>query len=340
MNQAGATKKGFSAYTEKVTQFFSDMMNKGKHLVTNTYEHLPKPLQKTWDIAKNTISFYDAHDTSTLGAGLSYYMIFSIAPMLIIVISVVGSIYGPDAVNGALKQQIQGLLGSSTADELQKMVKTAYQPGKNWIATSLSVILLVSGAVGVFDQLRTSLNVIWDVEEQKKKAFFRYLMTRLFSMGMIICLAFLLLVSLSLSALVTAFSGYLSQLIPEFSKVLAFIIELVLSFSITTLLFAFIYKFMGDIKLAWKVVIPGAVFTTLLFELGKYLIGLYISSSNLANTYGAASSVVVVLLWVFYSSQIVFFGAEFTRALAVERGIPFKNSQYTKEADAKLLGKG
>jgi membrane protein len=290
-----------------------------------TNSTLPAPLRRILRVVENTISLFRKHDTSTLGSSLSYFMIFSIAPMLIIVISVTGTILGPDAATGALKQQIQNLLGSGTAQQLQDMVKAAYQPGKNWIATTLSIVLLITGAIGVFDQLRSSLNIIWDVKPGAKKPFLHYLLNRLFSFGMIACLAFLLLVSLVIHAGIAALSGYLDRLLPHFSKLLLTFVEIIISFGITSTLFAFIYKFMSDIKIKWKVVWWGALFTAVLFAIGKYLIGFYISKSNLASTYGTASSIIVVLVWVFYSSQIVFFGAEFTRALAIERGMDLKD---------------
>jgi membrane protein len=285
------------------------------------FAKLPRPIQMILTVIRRSMTLFNSHDTASLGSGLSYYTIFSIAPMLIIVISITGAVLGPDAVTGTLKGELQNIFGSSTAAELQSMVKAAYKPGKNWIATALSIVLLLTGAIGVFDQLRSSLNIIWDVKPVAKKPFLKYLMDRLFSFGMIGCIAFLLLVSLMINAAVSALSGYLGNLLPAISKVLIQILEIIISFGLTTLLFAFIYKFMSDIKMQWRNVFYGAIFTAVLFAIGKYLISIYISKSNLANTYGAASSVIIVLVWVFYSSQIVFFGAEFTRVLAEARGI-------------------
>jgi membrane protein len=281
-------------------------------------------LQHTWNVIKNSVRYYDDHDTSTLGAGLSYYMVFSIAPMLIIVISVAGSLLGPDAVDGEIKRQIQGVMGPDTAKEIQDMIKAAYSPGKNWIATTLSIIFLITGALGVFTQLRTSLNVIWDVKPGEKKPFLRYLLNRLFSFGFIISVGLLMIVSLAVNALVAGLSGYMGHRIPGFSKFLLGLAEIILSYGLATLLFALIYKFMSDVKIKWKSVWFGALFTSVLFAIGKYIIGIYIVKSNLSSTYGAASSLIIILLWVYYSAQIVFFGAEFTRALAQERGIPLE----------------
>lgn len=288
------------------------------HMVSSK---LPKPVAAFLTVVRNSVTLFRSHDTASLGSGLSYYTVFSIAPMLIIIISIAGSIFGPEAVTGELKGQMQSLLGVNTADQLQSMVKAAYKPGKNWIATTVSIVLLLTGAIGVFDQLRSSLNIIWDVKPVAKKPFWTYLMNRLFSFGMIASIAFLLIVSLVLNAAIAGLSGYLNQLLPAISKVLLAVMEIIVSFSLTTILFAFIYKFMSDVRMKWRNVFYGALFTSVLFAIGKYLIGIYIGTSNIANTYGAASSVIVILLWVFYSSQIVFFGAEFTRALTDYKGI-------------------
>jgi membrane protein len=170
--------------------------------------------------------------------------------------------------------------------------------------------------------MRTSLNTIWDVKPQAKQPIVKFFVNRLFSFAMIGCLGFLLLVSFVIHSGLSAFTNYLNNYLPEMSLFIFKLIEIVISYLITTVLLAMVYKFMSDAKLKWNSVWLGALFTSFLFSIGKYLIGLYISTSNIGDTYGAAGSVVVVLAWVFYSSQIVFFGAEFTRALAIERGVP------------------
>ena len=291
------------------------------------------------EVMKNTVTLYRSHDTSTLGAGLSYYMVFSIAPLLIIVISVTGSIFGPQAVQGQIKSQIEGVLGASTAKQMQDMIQAAYQPGRNWIATTVSVILLVVGAIGVFDQLRTSFNTIWDIKPQAKKQVLRYFINRFFSFAMIVCLAFLLLVSLAIQAGLALFLKFISNSIPGLAKILITAFDLVLSFGLTYLLFVFMFKFMSDAKMKWKIAWPGALFTTVLFMTGKYLIGLYISKSNIANGYGAAGSLVVLLAWVYYSAQIVFFGAEFTRGLAIVRSIELDPNAAKTNEEAKTNAK-
>lgn len=283
------------------------------------YDRLPSPVQKTYVVLKTSVQYFIAHDTSQLGSSLSYYMIFSLAPMLIIIISITGSIFGREAVTGQLKGQIESLLGSNTAAQLQDMVKAAYQPGKNGMATIVSLVLLLIGATQVFDQLRTSLNTIWDLKAAEKKPFWRYLIDRLFSFGMIVVMAFLLLVSLVINTALAAVSGWLSSRMADISNYILMPAEFVFSLAVTAALFMLIFRFMSDIKVKWKHAWWGALFTAVLFAIGKYGISLYISGSHLANTYGAASSVVVVLVWVFYSSQILFFGAEFTRVLADQK---------------------
>lgn len=291
---------------------------------------LPLSWQRILKALKNSITLFIAHDTASMGSGLSYYTIFSIAPMLIIVISVTGAVLGPEAVSGALRGQLEHLLGANTAVLIEEMIKSAYKPGKNWIATVISIILLLTGAIGVFDQLRSSLNRIWDIKPGVKKPFLQYLTDRLFSFGMIACIAFLLLVSLLINAGIAALSSYFNHILPAFSMAVIAIAEIVISFGMTTLLFAFIYKYMSDIRMQWTNVWVGALFTSFLFAIGKYLIAIYISKSQIANTYGAASSVIVILLWVYYSAQIVFYGAEFTRALADVRGIHIKGMEISE----------
>lgn len=301
---------------------------------------LPAPMLAVVAVCKNTIRLFISHSTGTLGASLSYYMIFSIAPIMIIIVSVGGLVLGPQAVSGSLKHQVESVLGANAANGFQDIVKGAYHPRKNWIATTLSIILLLFGSIGVFDELRHSLNIIWDIPLAKKKRFITYLVNRSFSFGMLACMAFLLLVSLVIQTGLAIFSDYLSNVLSAVSKILLPPLAFILSLGLSTLLFAFIYKYMSDAKMKFSVVWPGALFTAILFDVGKFLIGLYISKSNIANAYGAASSLVVLLLWIFYSSQIVFFGAEFTRSLALQRGIklsPASTDDALKKPEERSL---
>lgn len=289
-----------------------------------------KPLK----VLKNSVTLFKNHDTFSLGAALSYYMIFSISPMLILVISMVGMIFGPEAVMGEIKAQAQGFIGSQGAEELQNMVKDSYRPGENIIATIAAAIVLLIGATSIFDQLRRALNTIWDIKPRAQEPWYKFLTNRLFSFAMIVCLAFLMLVSLVLQAAIAGFNNILHRWLANSSIVLLKILENGLSFGITIILFALIYKFMSDARLKWRSVWWGALFTAVLFEIGKLFISLYIGKTNVADTYGASGSLVVLLIWVFYSSQILFFGAEFTRALAIERG--YHLDPKSQEPDLKV----
>jgi membrane protein len=187
-------------------------------------------------------------------------------------------------------------------------------------ATSVASILLIIGSTSVFIQLRTSLNTIWCVKDKSKEPILKFFIDRLFSFAMIACLIFLLLVSLSIHAGLAALANYLNQHNPNISTFTLEVTDFIFTFALTSVLFAIVYKYMSDAKIHWGSVLPGAAFTALLFAIGKYLIGLYLSKSNIVDTYGAAASIVLIYTWVFYSSQVLFFGAEFTHALSREKG--------------------
>lgn len=310
--------------------------------VTKTYNKLTtKKYGRVLNIFKNSIQLFSNHDTGTQGAALSYYMTFSIAPMMIIIISIVGVIFGPQAVMGEIKDQVQSFVGAKGAEELQTVIAMAYKPGRTWIATTIAAVVLVIGATSVFDQLRLSLNTIWDLKPQAKKPVIKFFINRIFSFAMIVCLGFLMLVSLIIHAGLAGFNVIINRYLASFSVILLQIAENIISFGVTTVLFMLIYKFMSDAKPSWRSVWWGSVFTAFLFALGKNLITLYIGKTNLADTYGAAGSIVVALVWVYYSSQILFFGAEFTRALAIERGVKLdasaQKSNHEVGIDAKKV---
>ena len=279
-----------------------------------------KRVYTTIDVLRSTYKLYSEHNVGMLSAALSYYMIFSIAPVIVIVISLVGEFLGPHAVQGEVSDQLQGILGPSGAVQIENIIKSVYHPGKTLATTALATILLIAGATTVFNQLRTSLNTIWEVKPHAKKPVIQYFLTNLFSFGMIICVALLLLVSLVLHAGLTAFSDYLSSTFSGMSFWLISIFHHSMSLIASTILFAFVFKFLSDAKLKWMMVWEGALFTAVLFSVGKHLISFYIGSMHVTSKYGAIGSSIMILLWVYYSSQIVFFGAQFTRALAMNRG--------------------
>lgn len=278
-------------------------------------------LKTVKNIFKNTIELFQNHDTGTQGGALSYYTIFSIAPMLLIIISIAGAVFGHEAIQGQIAGQLQGLMGAESAKTIEDVIKSAYKPGKNIWLTIGAIVLLVLGATGMFAQLRNALNTIWEIKPSAKKPIIRYLITKLFSFAMIGCMAFLMLVSLVIQSMLEVFKNYLYLGMPNVSVVLLKILDVGISLTITTLLFALVYRFISDAKPRWHSVWWGALFTTILFNIGRYLIGLYLSHSAITTTYGAGASILIIMVWVFYSSQIIFFGAEFIHAIAIQQGV-------------------
>ncbi len=295
------------------------MMKKKENLFTRIRSN--ERLKAIKNIFRNSIELFQNHDTATQGGALSYYTIFSIAPMLLIIISIAGAVFGRDAIEGQIAGQLQGLMGAESAKTVQDIIKSAYKPGKNvWFTIGASVLLIL-GATGMFGQLRNALNTIWEIKPTAKKPIIRYLITKLFSFAMIGCMAFLMLVSLVIQSVLEVFKDFLYLGMPNISVVLLKILDVGVSLAITTLLFALVYRFISDAKPKWHSVWWGALFTTVLFNIGRYLIGLYLSHSAITTTYGAGASVLVIMVWVFYSSQIIFFGAEFIHAIAIQQGI-------------------
>jgi membrane protein len=248
-----------------------------------------------------------------MGAAIAYYTVFSLAPMLILVIAVAGLAFGEEAAEGALLDQLSNLVGTESAGAVQAMLRSAGTGSSGIIATIVALGALIIAATAVFVELQASLNVIWRAKPSKTSGLWNLVRTRLLSLSMILAIGFLLLVSLVASAALAAFSDYLDRISPGLPLILS-ILHLSLSFGFTTVFFGMMFKILPDAKIAWRDVWLGAAATALLFTVGKFLISLYIGSSNVASTYGAAGALVIVLLWVYYSAQILLFGAEFAKA--------------------------
>ncbi|MBE9014372.1 YihY/virulence factor BrkB family protein, partial [Pseudanabaenaceae cyanobacterium LEGE 13415] len=264
-------------------------------------------------LVRDTVNEWNEDNVPLLAAALAYYTMFSLAPLLIIVIAIAGAIYGEEAARGEIVQQIQGLVGREGAEFIQSMIQNANRPDSGGgIATLVGIGFLIFGASGVFGQLQAALNTIWEVKPKPGRAVKSFIQARFLSFAMVLVIGFLLLVALVLSAALSGISSYFGGFLPEAFQI-GRILNFVLSFALITLLFASIYKFLPDVEVPWKNLWVGAAVTALLFNIGKYLIGLYLGNSSVGSTYGAAGSLVVVLLWVFYSAQILLFGAEFTQ---------------------------
>jgi membrane protein len=266
-------------------------------------------------LSKAANAWIDDHAQS-MGAALSYYTVFSIAPLLLIAISVAGLVFGQDAAQGAVVDQLQGLIGQNGAQAIQDLLKNVSRPSAGIVATVVGVVVLVIGATSVFAELQDDLNRIWQVPTRKKvSSWWAFLRTRLLSIGMIFAMGFMLLVSLAASAAFDAFAAWSTSALAGWEG-LAHAVNFVVSFVLTTALFAMIYRFMPQATIEWRDVGIGALVTAMLFTIGKTLIGLYIGKSALASGFGAAGSLAVLLAWVYYSAQIFLFGAEFTWAYA------------------------
>jgi membrane protein len=286
-----------------------------------------------FELLKKTFAEWNEDKAPRLAAALAYYTVFSLAPLLIIVIAISGLVFGREAAQGQIVGQIQGLVGEQGAQVIQTMIEGASKPSASILATIIGLATLLLGAGGLFGQLQDALNTIWEVQPKPGRGIFGMLQTRFLSFTLVVGTGFLLLVSLVLSAALQAFSGYLGGLFPNAGIVLQ-IVNILLSFAVITLLFAMIYKVLPDVKIAWSDVWIGAVATALLFTIGKFLIELYLGRSSTASTFGAAGSLVVLLLWVYYAAQILLLGAEFTQVYANQYGshvVPSKHAMAVPE---------
>jgi len=276
-----------------------------------------------------------------LGAALSYYTLFSLAPILIVAMSIAGLAFGSEAVRGEIVGQIDGLVGHDGAVAVQAMLEGASKPSSSIPATIIGVITFFLGATGAFLELQTALNAIWRVKPKASADFLRALVIdRLISFGLVVAVGFLLLTSLLVSAGLAALDKYMGQAFPGVAIVWQ-ALNVLVSLGVISVMFAMIYKLLPDVDLAWSDVWVGGLVTAGLFTLGKFLIGLYLGTSSLASSYGAAGSVIVLLVWVYYSAQVVLLGAEFTREYVKEFGRKPPPSEFaTKDPAPPLGGKG
>ncbi|WP_414585989.1 YihY/virulence factor BrkB family protein [Scytonema sp. PCC 10023] len=276
-------------------------------------------LKAVWGLFQETFNEWSNDKVPRLAAALSYYTLFSIAPLLIIVIAIVGAVFGEDAARGEIYRQISGLVGDAGAQVIQTAIESANQPKTGTIASLISVVVLLFGATGLFAELQDALNTIWEVQPKPGRAMKNMVRQRFTSFALVLAIGFLLLVSLVISAVLAALVGYFRHMVPGIDVIWQ-IVNFLLGFGITTLLFGLIFKVLPDVKITWNDVLIGAAITALLFSIGRYLLGQYLGNGSFGSAYGAAGSVVVVLAWVNYAAQILFFGAEFTQVYARRYG--------------------
>lgn len=270
-----------------------------------------------WALLKETGVNWSNHKDARLGAALAYYSVFSIGPLIIIAIAIAGLAFGDDAVRGEVGTQLRGLLGDAGAEGVNAMLAGASKPREGMFATAFGIATLLFAAIGVVVQLKDALNTVWEVPDSKVSGIWNFMRAYLVSLAGVLSLGFLLLVSLLFTTVLAAGAKYIEPWLPEAAMQVA---GFVVSFAFITLLFAMMFKWLPDTVVAWRDVWLGAAVTAMLFEIGKFLIGFYIGKQGLESTFGAAASLVVLLIWVYYSSQIVLMGAEFTRAYALRYG--------------------
>ncbi len=294
---------------------------------------------KYFSMLKDTFTAFSDDNGIKLSASLSYYTIFSLPPLLIIIISICGFFFGADAIRGQIFGQIKGFVGNDSAIQIQDMIRNVKLSNGGLAATILGVVTLLLGASGVFAEIQDSINLIWGLKAKPKKGLIRYIVNRLLSFSMIGTMGFLLLVSLVVSAALEVMNNRLAHFFPQITVYLFYILNIVVVFAIITLLFSFIFKTLPDAKLAWKDSLRGASFTSILFMIGKLVISVYLSKSTVASAYGAAGSVILILVWVYYSAIILYFGAEFTKVSALSRGrkiIPNSYSVILKTREVEI----
>jgi membrane protein len=299
--------------------------------------------KSAWQILKQTAIDFVNYRITTLSAALAYYTIFSIAPMLLIIITLCDFFYGRAAIEGTIYHQLASIVGSNAALQIQELIKNATISNQFSWASVIGVITLIIAATSMFGTIQDSINMIWRLKAKPKKGWVKFLLNRLLSFSMLVTMGFILLVSLVINALMETLSTRLLHLLPGAAFSVAYVTNLVITFVAITFLFAIIFKVLPDAKIKWSDVMIGAITTAILFMLGKFAIGFYLGKSKVSTTYGAAGSLVIILLWVYYSAIILYFGAAFTRVYVECKGRQIYPNDYAvwvqqieKESKASL----
>lgn len=295
-------------------------------------------IHESWVLTKDSFITWWERDPFRSSTVISYYTIFSLPGLGVIVINLAGYFYGTEAITNQVSAQVEELIDPDTAESVEKIIANAYTSEGLTFSSLISIAVLIFGATGVFYQVQQSLNIMWEVEPRPDQQLLKFLKDRLFSFGMILTIGFLLLVSLVISSLISAVSGWLSASFFGLINVLLKITDFILSLGIITFLFAAIYKILPDVKIRWKDVWVGAFVTALLFVIAKFLLGLYFGMSNPGSIYGAAGSIILIMLWTTYSALILLYGAEFTRVYARRYGVriePDNHAEFAKKAPSE-----
>lgn len=289
-----------------------------------------------WEVLKDTFTEWNDSSASKDSASLAYYAIFSIPGLLIIIIWVLGNFFGEEAIRGQISTQISGIMGQDVAKSIEGMLAGALIDKENFFMKAVGVGSLVFGSTTLFFQLQHSLNSLWDVEAAPKKALLKFLLDRANSLGMILILGFLLMITMILSSLISLFSKIITQYFGLEAYLVAELINFAISFGLVMLLFALMFKVLPDVLISWKPVWRGAFLTALLFTLGKFLLSLYFNQVKPTSTFGAAGTVILIMMWINYSCMLIFFGAKFTKVYTYRKGYPVTLSKHARWSAAKL----
>ena len=296
-------------------------------------------IKEIWTALKAAAKGFMSENCLKFSASLAYYTLFSLGPILVLMISLAGIFYGQEAIQGKVFSEVKGLIGPDAAAQIQQLVANLHLEGKSNTALIISTITLLIGATSVFGDLQDSINKIWHIRAKPKHSWIKVIKDRILSSSLVLSLGFLLVVSLVVNGVILAFTNQLQRYIPDITVYLMNSINFILSFLIIFVLFSIIFKVLPDVKISWKSVRSGAVFTTILFIIGRFFIGLYLQLSGTQSTYGAAGSIVVVLLWVYYTAAILYFGVVFTREYAVVRNVPIQPADYAVHIEENEIEK-
>jgi membrane protein len=286
-------------------------------------------IKSAFELLKQTASDWMADNAPRLGASLAYYTVFSISPLMLIALGIAGLLFNEEVARKQIMDQVASVLGAQSAQAISTLLQSVHRTGHGMFATAVALITLLIGSTGVFVELQDALNLVWGVKPKPTNTWLSFLRNRLLSFAMVLAIGFLMLVSLILSAGLAAVGTFLGGLTPG-SHIIWQAANFILSFAVITLLFALIFKVLPDVHIAWKDVWIGALLSAFLFTIGKFFLGLYLGRTGLASSFGAAGSIVVILVWVYYSAQILFFGAEFTQVYADRQGQRLKPVPYAE----------
>ena len=289
-----------------------------------------------WDTLKETFTEWNNSDASKDSASLAYYAIFSIPGLLIIIIWIAGNFFGQEAIQGEISNQINDLMGEESAKSIEEMIASALIDKQNIFMKIVGVFSLVFGATTIFFQLQKSLNSLWDVEATPKKALVKFFLDRANSLGMILVIGFLLMITMLLSTVISLFNNFITIQLGLETYILMEVVNYVIGFLIVVLVFAFMFKVLPDVQISWRSVWTGAILTAVLFTLGKFLLSLYFAEFKPTSGFGKAGTIILIMMWINYSCMLIFFGAEFTKVYAQKRGYTIIPSTHAKWSAQKL----